>query len=106
MAKARLSISNDQAIELAELFRLMGDASRLKIVVACLAKPRCVSDIATQTGLSPTLVSHHLRLLRGTRMLRSERKGRQVFYVATDERVRCIIIDMIDHLAELEKEPA
>ena len=106
MPKARLSISNDQAIELAELFRLMGDASRLKIVVACLEKPRCVSDIAAETRLSPTLVSHHLRLLRGTRMLRSERKGRQVFYVATDERVQCIIIDMIDHLAELEREEA
>ncbi|MCP5412069.1 MAG: helix-turn-helix transcriptional regulator [Alphaproteobacteria bacterium] len=106
MTKARLSISNDQAIELAELFRLMGDASRLRIVVACLAKPRCVSHIAAETRLSPTLVSHHLRLLRGTRMLRSERKGKQVFYVVTDERVQCIIIDMIDHLAELERQEA
>ena len=106
MAKARLSISNDQAIELAELFRLMGDASRLKIVVACLAKARCVSDIAEETKLSPSLVSHHLRLLRSTRMLRSERKGKQVFYIAADERVQCIIIDMIDHIAELEKEQA
>lgn len=106
MTKARLSITNDQAIELAELFRLMGDASRLKIVVACLSKARCVSDIAEETKLSPSLVSHHLRLLRSTRMLRSERKGRQVFYIAADQRVQCIIIDMIDHIAELEKEPA
>ena len=106
MAKARLSISNDQAIELAEVFRLMGDASRLKIVVACLRKPLCVSDIAAETGLSQTLVSHHLRLLRSTRMVRSERKGRQVFYVATDERVQCIIVDMIDHIAELDRQEA
>jgi DNA-binding transcriptional ArsR family regulator len=106
MAKARLSISNDQAIELAEVFRLMGDASRLKIVVACLRKSRCVSDIAAETGLSQTLVSHHLRLLRSTRMVRSERKGRQVFYVATDERVQCIIVDMIDHIAELDRQEA
>ena len=104
MAKARLSISSDQAVELAELFRLMGDATRLRIVVACLAQPRCVSDIATETGLPPSLVSYHLRLLRGTRMVRSERKGKQIFYIAADDRVRCIIVDMMAHIADLEKE--
>ena len=102
--KKLLSISDDQAAELAELFRLMGDASRLRIVVACLAKPRCVSDIAEETRLSPSLVSHHLRLLRATRMLRSERKGKQVFYVATDEHVRCVISDMVAHMAEADSE--
>lgn len=102
MKKASLSISDDESIELAELFRLMGDASRLKIVVACLSKPKCVSDIASETRLSPSLVSHHLRLLRGTRMVRAERKGKQVFYVATDDHVRCVISDMVAHIAEVD----
>ena len=87
-------------MEVAELFRLMGDPSRLKVVIACLSKPHCVSDIAKMTGLSPSLVSHHLRLLRATRMLKSERRGRQVFYVAADERVQCIIVDMVAHISE------
>ncbi len=106
MSKADLSISKDQATELAELFRLMGDPSRLRIVVACLTTPRCVSEIAAKTKLSPSLVSHHLRLLRSTRMLRAKRKGRQVFYVAADKRVQCIIVDMVDHIAQIEREEA
>ena len=102
--KKPLSISNDQSVELAELFRLMGDASRLKIVVACLSKPSCVSDIAAVTRLSQSLVSHHLRLLRATRMLRAKRKGKQVFYVASDDHVRCVISDMAAHIAEVESD--
>jgi ArsR family transcriptional regulator, lead/cadmium/zinc/bismuth-responsive transcriptional repressor len=100
MKSVPLSITDDQTVELAELFRLMGDASRLKIVVACLSKPRCVSDIASQTRLSQSLVSHHLRLLRATRMLRAGRKGKQIFYVATDDHVRCVISDMVAHIEE------
>ena len=100
MKKSILSITSDQAMELAELFRLMGDASRLKIVVACLSKPRCVSDIAAATRLSQSLVSHHLRLLRAARMLRADRQGKQIFYVATDEHVRSVISDMVAHIAE------
>lgn len=104
MAKHTLSISGDQTIELAEMFRLMGDASRLKIVLACLSKPRCVSDIATTTKLSPSLVSHHLRLLRAARMLRAERQGKQVYYGAADDHVRCVIADMVAHVREPDSE--
>lgn len=95
-----LSITDDHAVELAEVFRLMGDASRLRIILACLDQPTCVSDIAGKTRLSPSLVSHHLRLLRAARVVRAERQGKQVFYVAADEHVRCVIIDMVSHVAE------
>ncbi len=98
--KARLSLSDDEAIELADLFRLMGDASRLKIVLSCLNKARCVSDIADETGLSLSLVSHHLRLLRAARMVRAERQGKQVFYSAADEHVQCVVIDMVAQVVE------
>ncbi len=95
-----LSITDDQAIELAEIFRLMGDASRLKIILTCLDTPTCVSDIAVRTKLSASLVSHHLRLLRAARVLRAQRQGRQVFYVAADEHIRCVITDMVSHIGE------
>jgi DNA-binding transcriptional ArsR family regulator len=97
-----LAISNDQAIEIAEMFRLMGDPSRLKVVLTCLGEPRCVSDIARTTGLSPSLVSHHLRLLRAARMLRAARQGKQVFYMAEDDHVRSVIADMVAHAREDE----
>lgn len=94
------SMTDDQAVELAEMFRLMGDPSRLKIIVACLAEPTNVSDVATKTRLSQSLVSHHLRLLRAARILRGERRGKQIFYSAADEHVRCTISDMVAHVLE------
>jgi DNA-binding transcriptional ArsR family regulator len=82
------------------LFRLLGDSSRLRIVVACLRTPLAVSQIAERLGLSVSLVSHHLRLLKGARLVRAERQGKQVFYAAEDEHVRRMIEDMIAHVAE------
>jgi DNA-binding transcriptional ArsR family regulator len=95
-----LSITDDEATELADVFRLIGDASRLKIVLACTGKPLCVSDIAKKTKLSASLVSHHLRLLRAARMVRSERDGKQVYYEVADDHVRSVIGDMKAHLKE------
>src|SRR5947209_14494718 len=97
---ASLSITDDQAVALAEMFRLMGDTSRLKIILACLHAPTCVSDLAARTRLSQSLVSHHLRLLRASRLLRAERQGKQVFYSPADEHVRCTIADMVAHVGE------
>lgn len=82
------------------MFRLMGDASRLKVILTCLDAPTCVSDIALRTKLSPSLVSHHLRLLRAARVLRAHRQGKQVFYVAADDHIRCVITDMVAHVGE------
>lgn len=82
------------------MFRLMGDPSRLRIVLACLDAPICVSDVAARTRLSQSLVSHHLRLLRAARILRAERQGKQVFYAPADDHVRCTIADMVAHVGE------
>lgn len=93
-------LSDDQVAELAEMFRLMGEPSRLKIIASCLGTPMCVSDIAAKHGLSQPLVSHHLRLLRAARVLRAERRGKQIFYAAADEHVKGVIADMADHVCE------
>lgn len=93
-------LPDDHAVALADLFRLLGDPTRLKIVVSCLRTPLAVSDIAEQLGLSVSLVSHHLRLLKGARLVRGERQGKQVYYEADDLHVRRMIEDMITHIAE------
>jgi ArsR family transcriptional regulator, lead/cadmium/zinc/bismuth-responsive transcriptional repressor len=103
---ARMSITDDQAVELAEMFKLMGDPNRLKIILACLNEPTCVSDLAAQGQLSPSLVSHHLRLLRAARILRAERRSKQVFYAPADDHIRRMIADMIAHVSEPEPEMA
>ena len=90
-------LDDDQTVQLAEMFRLMGDPTRLRIILACLAGPTAVGTIATDLGLSPSLVSHHLRLLRAARVLRGHRRGKQIFYAAADEHITCVIADMLEH---------
>lgn len=84
----------------AETFKLLGDPTRLRILLACLDAPRSVGEIAAATGASQSLVSHHLRLLRGARLVRGARDARQVFYQAADQHVRHMIEDILEHSAE------
>ena len=95
---------DDRITEMAEVFHLLGDPTRLRVVLACLDALKSVGEIATDVGVSPSLVSHHLRLLRATRLVRGERRGRKVLYTAADDHVRTVVGDMIDHIAEPEAE--
>ncbi len=100
MSRTSVSLTDDQTIEIAEIFRLMGDPTRLKILICCLHGPVAVGDLAQMTGASQSLVSHHLRLLRAARILASERRGKKVYYAAADDHIRTVVGDMIDHVAE------
>lgn len=86
--------------QLADLFRLLGDPTRLRIMVTSLRGNIAVGDIATALDLSPTLVSHHLRLLRAARLVKAERLGKHVLYSAADQHVVGMLQDMIEHIAE------
>ena len=92
--------SDDQTTELADTFRLMSDPTRLRIILSCLDTPVSVGDMAAQLGLSASLVSHHLRLLRAGRLIQAERRGHRVFYLISDEHIRRVLSDMVDHVAE------
>jgi len=92
---------SDSAVEqLADLFHLLGDPTRLRIVLACLTQPTAVDDIATALDLSSSLVSHHLRLLRAARIVKAERQGKQVFYLAADAHISALLTNMLEHIAE------
>jgi DNA-binding transcriptional ArsR family regulator len=90
----------DTIVPLADLFRLLGDPTRLRIVLACLDERRAVGAIAQALGLSSSLVSHHLRLLRAARIVRAERQGKQVFYLAADRHISAMLAGMLEHVAE------
>jgi DNA-binding transcriptional ArsR family regulator len=90
--------------QLADLFRLLGDTTRLRIVIACMQEPVAVGDIAARLELAPTLVSHHLRLLRAARLVKSERQGRHVLVRAADQHVARMLGDMLEHIAEPQGE--
>lgn len=99
-AGARTAADIERTQELADVFRLLGDNSRLRIALFCLDRPRAVTEVSEGLGLGVSLVSHHLRLLRAARLLRSKRRGRQVLYLTADEHVRCVLLDMVEHVDE------
>ena len=97
---SRQVLTEEQGIELAEIFSLMGDPTRLRIILLCVNGPHCVSDIAESLGVEQSLVSHHLRLLKAGRVLRARRQGKQMIYSLADEHISCVITDMIEHVTE------
>ena len=96
--------SGDQIVELAGTFHLMGDPTRLAIIMACLDGEVSVGELARRLGLSASLTSHHLRLLRAARVLRGRRRGKQVFYGAADHHIRAMLRDMVEHVGEVPVE--
>ncbi len=99
------SLRPEQIAEVAEILRLLGEPSRLRVLLACLAAPAPVGELAARLAMPRSLVSHHLRLLRASRLLRAERSGKQIIYTPLDDRVRCIVVDLAHHvLTEPESE--
>ncbi|MFM9272124.1 ArsR/SmtB family transcription factor [Halomonas elongata] len=90
----------NQITILAETFRLLGDPTRLRILFFCLSEAKSVGDIAESLDLTQTPVSHHLRLLRGARLVRRERRSKQIFYEVADDHVSDMLVDMVSHIDE------
>jgi DNA-binding transcriptional ArsR family regulator len=98
----RVASDEEQIAVITETFRLLGDPTRLKIMLACLFEPKCVNDVAAEVGVSSSLTSHHLRLLRAARLVRSQRDGRQMFYSAADEHVNGLLTEMVAHVRQAD----
>jgi DNA-binding transcriptional ArsR family regulator len=92
--------TDERVVPLADLFRLLGDPTRLRIVLTCVERRCAVGAIAESLGLSASLVSHHLRLLRAARIVRAEREGKQVFYLAADNHISAMLAELLEHVAE------
>ena len=95
-------IGVDVAGDLAELFRLLGDPTRVRILFALLAAGElCVRDLATVVETSETKVSQALRLLRGAGVVRNRRDGRNVIYRLDDAHVRTMLEISHEHVAHV-----
>lgn len=92
----------DEGALLADVFRLLGEPNRLRLVVGCLDGPRTVGELTQEVGVSQSLVSQHLRLLRAGRLLKQSRQGRNVFYELPDCHIRTMLNNMMDHVLEPE----
>lgn len=91
-------LKDAQVAELADVLRLLGEASRLRILLACIDKPASVGEIAKRVDISRSLVSHHLRLLKASRVLRASRDGKQIIYSPMDDDIRCILADLVKQI--------
>jgi DNA-binding transcriptional ArsR family regulator len=97
-ARARL-LSVEEASRVTDLFRLLGDPNRVRMLYALAeAGELCVSDLAAVVGAAEYSVSHALRLLRTAGIVRSRRSGRMIYYSLDDEHVRLLLDVSAEHL--------
>ena len=86
---------------IADVFKLLGDPSRVRLLDALTHGERCVCDLAALIGLSESAVSHQLRLLRSARLVRARRAGRMAYYSLDDHHVIGLLHDTRKHVEEV-----
>ena len=97
---SELLLDEDELIEMAELFKMFGDSTRIKILSLLFEGEKCVQEITEASGSSQSAVSHQLRLLKQARLVRSRRSGKQIFYTLADDHVKTILGMAKEHLEE------
>ena len=84
-----------------ELFKIFGDSTRIKILYVLFESEMCVCDIAQLLGMTQSAISHQLRSLKQSRLVKARREGKTVFYSLADGHVRTILDQGMEHVAEL-----
>lgn len=87
--------------ELAELFKIFGDSSRIRILSLLQLEKLCVNEISQLLNLSPSAVSHQLRILRQARLVRYQKIGKEVFYSLDDDHIEKIFNQGLEHIQEM-----
>ena len=90
----------DTLYDLAELFRIFGDSTRIRILYVLFEAEMCVCDIAQLLGMTQSAISHQLRSLKNARLVKARREGKTVFYSLADDHVKTIINQGIEHVCE------
>ncbi|MDD2955149.1 MAG: metalloregulator ArsR/SmtB family transcription factor [Oscillospiraceae bacterium] len=93
----------DSLFSLAELFKVFSDSTRIRIMCALADEELCVCDIADLLGVSQSAISHQLRLLRASHLVRTRREGKSVFYSLDDHHVHSILREGLDHIGHTSK---
>lgn len=101
-----LKIVNDtmpeetELYDLAELFKVFGDSTRIRILFVLLEAEVCVCDLAKVLNMTQSAISHQLRILKANKLVNSRREGKSVFYSLADGHVRTIIAQGREHIEE------
>ncbi|MEF9938492.1 MAG: metalloregulator ArsR/SmtB family transcription factor [Clostridium sp.] len=91
---------DDELYDLAEIFKVFGDSTRIKILYVLFESEMCVCDIAQLLNMTQSAISHQLRILKQSKLVKSRREGKAVFYSLADGHVRTIMNQGIEHIAE------
>ncbi|MCI9466716.1 MAG: helix-turn-helix transcriptional regulator [Ruminiclostridium sp.] len=86
--------------DLAELYKIFGDSTRIKILYALFDEERGVGEIAESLGMTMSAISHQLRILKQARLVKSRREGKMVYYSLADDHVKTIFSQGLDHICE------
>ena len=90
----------DELYDLAELFKVFGDSTRIRILYVLFEAELCVCDIAQTLNMTQSAISHQLKILKQSRLVKNRREGKQVFYALADDHVRTIIRQGREHIEE------
>ena len=91
---------DEELYDLAELFKIFGDSTRVKILYALLEGELCVCDIAKLMEVTQSAVSHQLRVLKSSKLVKFRREGKTVYYSLADEHVSRILSQGMEHIQE------
>ena len=101
VAQVKQSMPDEEVLyDLAELFKIFGDSTRIKILYVLSESEMCVCDIAQLLGMTQSAISHQLRSLKQSKLVKYRREGKTVFYSLSDSHVRTILDQGMEHVAE------
>lgn len=101
LEKVRSLLPEDEVLyDLAELFKIFGDTTRVKILYALLEEELCVCDLAGLMDVTQSAVSHQLRLLKASKLVKFRREGKTVYYSLADDHVTRILSQGMEHILE------
>lgn len=93
-------LQEDELYDLAELFKVFGDSTRIRILFVLFEDEHSVSDIAESLTMTQSAISHQLKILKQSKLVKARREGKSVYYSLADGHVRTIIAQGMDHIKE------
>ena len=101
VAKVKDSLPQEETLyDLAELFKVFGDSTRIKILCALFESEMCVCDLAVLLNVSQSAISHQLRVLKAARLVKFRRSGKIIYYSLEDEHIKHIFDEGLKHITE------
>lgn len=94
------NIEADTIYELSDFFKIIGDTTRIRLLISLEIKEMCVGELADTLQMTKSAVSHQLKILRSARLVKAEKRGKNVFYSLCDHHVRTLLDMAYEHVCE------